>query len=104
MEKHRHIHRESLERALVKQGVPDVERRLDQGIYGEHNEEVVRAWLETQRGPEPPPPRFTLDLAHLVPALSIKGIRRKPGKVITWTILVIVVIEIVSLVLAALVP
>jgi hypothetical protein len=100
MEHDRRHDREWLEGDLARQGVAAVERRLEQGVYGEHNKPLVREWLEEHRGP-PQAPRSRLNLARLVPSLPIRGIRGKPGKVLTWAVLLIVVIEVLSMLIAA---
>ena len=88
---------------LAKQGVPTVETRLSQGVYGEHNERLVREWLSSQEPaetltPTPLPARGTLNLMRLLP---VGVIRKKPGRVITWVIVGIVVLEVLGYVAAA---
>ena len=87
---------------LAKQGVSAVETRLAQGIYGEHNEPLVREWLSRQV-PEriAPAPLVTRGTFNLMRLLPVGVTRKKPGRVVTWIIIVIVVLEVLSFVAAA---
>jgi len=87
---------------LAKQGAPAVETRLSQGVYGEHNEALVREWLNSQvsetAGPAPSVARHRLAVMRLQP---VGILRKKPGRVITWVVIGIVLLEVLGFVASA---
>jgi hypothetical protein len=94
--------RKQLMAALAEQGASTVETRLSQGVYGEHNEALVREWLDSQisetAAPTPPVARQVLAVMRLQP---VDTLRKKPGRVITWVVIGIVLLEVLGFVASA---
>jgi len=87
---------------LAEQGVPVVETRLAQGVYGKRNERLVREWLSSQEldtvAPAPLVARGMFGLMRLQP---VGILRKKPGRVIAWVVIGIVLLEVLGLVASA---
>jgi hypothetical protein len=87
---------------LAEQGVPVVETRLAQGVYGKHNEPLVREWLSSQV-PETvaPAPLVARGMFGRMRHSPVGILGKRPRRVITWVVIGIVLLEVLGLVASA---
>lgn len=87
---------------LAQQGVPAVETRLAQGVYGKRNERLIREWLSGRAAEElTTAPLVARGMFRLMRLQPVGILRKKPGRVITWVVIGIVLLEVLGFVASA---